>query len=105
MVYVGDDPVKDGGLAETARIPFVLVPYVHAETNIDETKGQIRLDIAELTELLYINRYALTDGVSFCEVLFGKEYGEIFPPRAETERPYQQWREGRHPYISRERSF
>lgn len=81
MLYIGDDPVKDGGLALEARIPFVHVPFRKPDFVPDAEKGQMSVpDFNELLVRLDWNKWALYEGVSFAQVLFGKADTELFPP-------------------------
>lgn len=82
MFYVGDDPVKDGGLALNVRIPYVHVPFSGRQFDPDETKGQLTInDFTELTDILDAHSQALREGASFAEVFFGRSDAELFPPR------------------------
>ncbi len=105
MGYVGDDLKKDGGLAYVGRLPFVLVPHTNPNQRVNPDNGQLQATIPELTELLLKKHAILEAGGSLTEVLCNRPDEEIFPPLTESEKPYQQWMEGIHPFISRERSF
>ncbi len=79
MVYVGDDPIKDGCLAERSRIPFIYVPFSGKVFNPDKDKGQIAVsNFGEIGELLKQNKAMLESGVSMTEILVGKPYYEVF---------------------------
>lgn len=88
MMYVGDDPVKDGGLAREARIPFVFVPNTQpgAVVRDSATLGVSGLD--QLSLLLYSERSSLRQGIPFSEIVFGYKDRELFPKPTESERPY-----------------
>lgn len=82
MLYVGDDPIKDGLLAFNGRIPFVHVPFSGRHFDPDETKGQLAIgDFSQLIEILDTNADALRSGESFSQILFGRADTEVFPPR------------------------
>lgn len=89
MLYVGDDPVRDGGLAAAGRIPFVFVPFTKPGFIPDPEKGQI--GVANFNELLVrldYNRIALLEEESFAQVLFNRTDNELFPPLSEEQMPY-----------------
>lgn len=89
MAYVGDDPIKDGQMAEQSRIPFIFVPFVNKTFIPDKDKGQIRVsDFFEIKRNLLRNVGELRRGVSFAEILFGRKDTELFPPVLEEQRPW-----------------
>lgn len=79
MVYVGDDCVKDGGLAERSRIPFVHVPFT--QENASGTRnGQLSINtFHDLTSMLTENEGLLQGGRDIAEILFGRRYQDMFP--------------------------
>lgn len=86
MVYVGDDPVKDAGLAERARIPFLFVPFTHPDFHPDPEKGQMAIsDFSQLTEMLQERDQELREGKSFSSILLRKSDSELFPPKPNPE--------------------
>lgn len=96
IIYVGDDPIKDGLLALNARIPFVYIPQSENGFNPDERKGQLQLeDFEELSLFILASRNRLKAGESFSRIFFGREYGEIFPPLDPESRPFNKWMEAR----------
>ena len=98
ILYVGDDPVKDGGLAQESRVPFVFVPFTKPGFTPDASRGQMQVaDFGDLGDIIgYQNGDRLAKGASFAQVLFGKNDQELFPPLADGE-VYRR--------ILRERSF
>jgi len=82
MLYVGDDPTKDGGLAEGSRIPYIHVPFTHPDFEPSADRGQLAVrDFIALDDILdYQQGDRLGVGHSFAEVLFGKADKELFPP-------------------------
>lgn len=96
MMYFGDDPVKDGGLAEKSRILFGFVPFARPDFWPDERKGQVLIpDFNFLIDVLQNQGHSLREGRSLSEVFLGRPDHEIFPPLAERERPYVKWTEER----------
>lgn len=92
IAYIGDDPVKDGGLAEQARVAFIFVPFTKPGFEPRAEKGQLlATDFFMLGNLLSNYADDLKEGRSFASILFGKEDTELFPPLAECERPYAKW--------------
>lgn len=92
ILYIGDDPIKDGGLAQQARIPFIFVPFTKPGFEPDAEKGQfLASDFFKLTNLLLSRASELTEGKPFASVLFGRNDTELFPPLDESQRPYVQW--------------
>ncbi len=84
MVYVGDDPEKDGKLADRSRIPFIFVPFSGKDFSPDPDKGQMAVaDFHELREVFKINKKKIEEGVSMSEILLGKPYEEIFTQSTE----------------------
>lgn len=89
MLYVGDDPVKDGKMAEISRIPFVFMPFTKDDFTPQLSTGQIYLsDFHALRKILLKQAKNLEGGASFVEVLFGKGDWEIFSRVPEGERPW-----------------
>lgn len=89
IAYAGDDPVKDGQMAEAARIPFIFMPLTRDGFSPQLSKGQLYLsDFFALRRILLRGSRYLREGASFSEVLFGKRDAEIFPPVPEDERPW-----------------
>ncbi len=89
MVYVGDDPVKDGELAQRSRIPFVYVPFTKDGYAPRAELGQIQArSFNELSEVFARNADKLRNGAGMSEVFFGKSYAEVFPPLQEGQRLY-----------------
>lgn len=82
ILYVGDDPVKDGGLAREARAPFIFVPFTQPGFEPQLEKGQLGVvDFDELDDVLdYQHGDELGKGRSFAEALFGRRDSELFPP-------------------------
>lgn len=73
MIYVGDDSVKDGGLAIRSRIPFVYTPFTKDGYIPREELGQTQVhNFDELSEILLTSADRLRDGVGMSEVFFGK---------------------------------
>ncbi len=92
MMYVGNDPIKDGGLALRARVPFGFVPFTHPDFQPDENLGQIAIpSFTELTSTLQDNRTHLENGAGFSDILMGVSDRELFPPLTEAQRPYGVW--------------
>ncbi|MGE5042475.1 MAG: HAD family hydrolase [Candidatus Levyibacteriota bacterium] len=84
MVYVGDDPKKDGGVAERSRIPFIFVPFTANGFVLREDAGQVAVnDFREITAIFQRNADEMRNGKSMAEVLTGKKYEEIFSPVVE----------------------
>lgn len=102
IAYMGDDPVKDGGLAEQARVPYLHVPFTNPEFKPDGTRGQILVEnvpalVKTMQEGFAYNR----EGASFSEVFFRKNDGELFPRANSTDMPYAKMLES---YSRRERA-
>jgi hypothetical protein len=92
MAYIGDDPIKDGGLAEQARIPFIFVPFTKPVFKPNAEKGQLGItDFFQLRDLLDSHMQELREKESFASIIFGKKDSELFPPLTEQERPYNVW--------------
>jgi phosphoglycolate phosphatase-like HAD superfamily hydrolase len=87
ILYVGDDPIKDGGLALESRVPFVFVPFTKPGYEPLADKGQMSVrDFLELDDVLdYQHGDQLAKGWSFAEALFGRPDVELFPPRPDGE--------------------
>ena len=87
ILYIGDDPVKDGGLAREARIPFIFVPNTNPDFIPDTAKGQFGdLDFNDLD--IVMGDYAqdaLIKGRDFSTALFGVPDRELFPPQPQGE--------------------
>ena len=97
IVYIGDDPNKDGGLGIEARIPFIFVPFTAPNFVPDPEKGQLGVrDFSDIAQILRESEDNLTNGSTFSEVLFGKSDVELFPPPPDGEV---------YAGIMRERSF
>ncbi|MBI4097527.1 MAG: hypothetical protein HY426_00640 [Candidatus Levybacteria bacterium] len=91
-IFIGDHPIIDGGVAERSRIPFGFVPFQHPEFRPDPKKGQFLIpDFFALMQLLEDNRNNIERGMSASEIFFGVPDLELFPPVAESERPYNVW--------------
>jgi hypothetical protein len=90
LAYVGDDPLKDGGLAQNARIPYVYAPFTKPGFEPDSQKGQVGMvDFFDLSK-----RLQLADGLSersWSEILLNRPDREVFPPLSESQRPYAEW--------------
>ena len=81
MMFIGDDPVKDGELALRSRIPFGFVPFANPSFIPSPSKGQMFVpDFKFLIRFLNQHRTALLEGKSFAEVLFGIVDRELFSP-------------------------
>lgn len=81
MMFIGDDPVKDGELALRSRIPFGFVPFVNPSFIPDPSKGQMFVpDFKFFIRFLNQHRTALLEGKPFAEILFGVADRELFPP-------------------------
>jgi hypothetical protein len=92
MMYIGDDPNKDGGLARNARILYGFVPFVKPEYTPKEAEGQVLIpDFGTLTDILRRNNEALIQGQAMTEIFLGKQDSEVFPPTPEGDRPWQKW--------------
>lgn len=79
MLYVGDDPVKDGELAYRSKIPFIFVPFSGRAFVPDKDKGQIAVsDFREIGKLFRENRDMLERGADMTEILLGKARSEVF---------------------------
>ncbi len=82
IAYVGDDPVRDGGLAEISLVPFI---HMNADgqdfvPNVD--RGQVGIqDFNDLRGILDRSLHKMADGRDFSEVLVGRQRAEIFPSR------------------------
>ncbi len=90
MVYVGDDPIKDGELAERSRIPFIHMNADGQDFVPRADRGQVGVhDFNELREMLDRSVHKMADGKDFSEVLIGRRRSEIFPTR-ESQRSMQE---------------
>lgn len=90
MIYVGDHPGKDGGVAGRARIPYGFVPFVHPE--YQPTEGQVRFeDFSVLHDLIRNKAKAIEGGMTSTELLLNRTDEEVYPRRPASERPYQSW--------------
>lgn len=88
MLYVGDDPTIDGGLAERARVPYLYVPFVHEGFQPNRNRGQLLIpDFRLLHEVLASQSEKLRSGESFASILFNMTDRELFPPLPEDRRP------------------
>lgn len=95
MAYAGDDPIKDGGLAREARVPFLFVPFTKPYFSPDNGDGQLLVpDFTFLTEILAMQLADLKEGKSFSEIFLGRGDSEVFPPVLEGARPYARMLEG-----------
>lgn len=84
MMYLGDDPIKDGELAENSRIIFGFVPYGEFIFAPDATKGQLLIpDFNFLLNMLKTKDTMLKEGKPLSEVIFGIPDHELFPPVSE----------------------
>lgn len=82
MAYVGDDPVKDGVLAERSRIPFIHMNPDGQDFVPNADRGQIGIhDFNDLRSLLDKSGNMMAEGRDFSEVLVGRKRSEIFPTR------------------------
>lgn len=89
MIYIGDDPIKDGGLATEARIPFVHVPFTNPNFSPDENLGQMQVEnFNDLIMVLDLNEDLLVEDRPFSEIMFGMRDVELFPKLPESEMPY-----------------
>lgn len=92
MMYLGDDPIKDGGLAENARIIYGFVPFMKPDYTPFLEKGQILVeDFHHLLDKLKAHSELLDEGRSLSEILLGRKDSETFPPLSTRERPYKRW--------------
>ena len=92
MMFIGDDHVKDGGLAANSRIIYGHVPNVQADFIPCPDKGQLLIpNFYVLRELLVKNIDRLQETGSLAAVFFDKSDAELFPPLSESERPYMKW--------------
>lgn len=102
MAYVGDDDVKDGGLAERSRIPFIHVPFVKPNFTPDSSRGQLSVEgFSQLHSMLLDAAPALRDGATFSQILLGRSDSELFPPLKEGERPYAKMMGASHNPMAR----
>ncbi len=89
ILYGGDDPGKDGAMAEASRVVFVFMPFTHDGFSPKAEKGQLYLsDFHALRKILIRQTKELEDGASFVEAFFGKGDWEIFHQVPEEERPW-----------------
>jgi hypothetical protein len=100
MIFIGDHPETDAGVADRARIPFGFVPFRYPNFKPDPEKNQRLIpDFFALRQLLEDHRGDIEGGVSASEVFLGAPDSERFPPVADSDRPYNAWlramREGR----------
>lgn len=92
ILYIGDDPIKDGGLAEQARVPFIFVPFTKPGFEPNAQKGQLLApDFFMLNKLLLKHEIELKEGKSFASIIFRREDTELFPHLVEGQRPYDRW--------------
>jgi len=102
MMYIGDDPSKDGKLAENARILYGFVPFVKPEFVPDTSRGQVFIpDFLFLAKTLRDNHAALEKGESLSEIFLKKPDKEIFPPVAEGQRPFNRYLRGEKQFPPR----
>lgn len=82
ILYIGDDPIKDGGLAAEARVPFIFVPFTKPDFVPSPERGQLLVsDFEELDDILdYQHGDELGVGQSFAQALLDKRDEELFPP-------------------------
>lgn len=81
IAYAGDDPIKDGEMAERARVAFIYMPFTKDGFSPQLSKGQIYLsDFHALRRILLREGRRLSEGGSFTEVFFGRKDIELFPP-------------------------
>lgn len=91
-VFIGDHPTVDAGVAERARIPFLFVPNIHPNFMPDRNKGQFEFkDFSVLQKWIEDHREGIEGGRSASELFFEIPDSELFPPVAESERPYNVW--------------
>lgn len=84
MVYIGDDPEKDGGVAQRSRIPFIFVPFTTDNFAPQKHLGQVAVrDFSDITRTFRENAAAMRGGKSMAEVLTGRRYEELFNPAVE----------------------
>lgn len=82
IAYIGDDPVKDGGLAEQCRVPFLFVPFTHPGYIPNADRGQLLVqDFFDLHNLLDIHDYELKEGKPFATIFLGREDSDLYTPR------------------------
>ena len=92
MIFIGDHPEIDAGVAERARIPFGFVPFRQPNFVPDPEKNQILIsDFSVLRQLIEDHRESIEGGMSASEVFFGVPGSELFPPVADSDRPYNVW--------------
>ncbi len=96
IVYIGDDPVKDGGLAERVGIPFIFVPFTKPEfTPVAEAGQVLALDFFAICDTINNHAEDLREGKSFAQIFL--EEGRNLPPQSV---------EGQqHMMVSRERGL
>lgn len=106
MVYIGDDPVKDGELARNARIPYVYVPFTKPGFEPDREAAQLGVqDFDELADLLVGQKVAMLSGESFAKLMFGRDDRELFPSVLEGDRPYNRWQAEQQMNSGRKEAF
>lgn len=89
LAYVGDDIVKDGGLAEISLIPFIHMNPDGKDSATDASRGQVEIkDFNELRGMLDRSLHKMVDGKDFSEILVGKPRSEVFPRPSAQEMPY-----------------
>lgn len=89
MIYIGDDPHKDGGLAMKARIPYLFVPFTDPSFVPQGENAQLEIkDFFELQRMLKADISKLVGRESFASILFGRDDAELFPPVGLENRPY-----------------
>lgn len=104
MMYVGDDPAKDGGLAERSRIPFGFVPFSHPDYKPDPEKGQFLVpDLTMLTETLMENGEQIREGTTFSEVFLRTPDQQLFPALEGQNKPNARWDAEARAHRSKER--
>ena len=104
MLYVGDDYIKDGGLAWNGRIPFVFIPPANSNYTPNCDRGQIMVsDFNDLRTILRFGREGIENGESFSEIILGKPDAELFPPLDPEARPFAKWMEKRRAGVGPER--
>lgn len=100
MIYIGDDPIKDGELATKSRIPFGFVPFTHPDFHPDPNKGQFFFDhFVKFADLLLTKREVFERRGSFAEIIFNKPDHELFPALKDFEFNYKRFLERNGGYL------